>query len=385
MLLKDKKNILFYGLLMLACLNFMRLGSTLMLIACVYSLLIQSGLKIKINSTGWVYVILTITTVITSMYWYDSFEIIKVLNYGLCYIVGYNSYLIAKDSRMHAQYSFGAMYVGCLVYVVLLIITNINLQSIYRVLIDVWTGEYIAVTLVGVISAIVTGYSVYLFFFGSGNISKIVAVASFSLVVALNFKTATRTVFVLAGLIVVLGYCLKLFNGGAYKKAKYLFSAVVVFVLVLVAYNANFLNIQSSISGSLLLERFLHMDDASVRVDLFLDHMRNAFDYPFGGQKVSAVVGEMAHNVIQDFYDNFGIVPSIFFVAIFINIIRTLVRLALRKNDFSVEKAIVLLCFTMLVQMCTEPIITGYPIFVWLMFMIDGFANAYLYEGAHRG
>lgn len=377
MLLKTKiKNNLFYIMLLLACMNFMRMGSTIILVLCLY-FLSQCKFRMKMNNVAWLYVLLLLTTVITALFWYSIFEIIKVLNYCLCYIVGLNSYFNADEPETHVFKSLNAMYVGCLAYIILLFINDLDSDSMYRVLVDIWSNEYISVTLVAVISSIVLGYSMYLLFFTEKKKLKVLALLSLLVIILLNFKTATRTVFVLGLLMLILGWGLKFYNGASHKFGKYIVVTLAFCISILIVYGMDFLNLRSNIEGSYLWQRFENISDSGLRIEFFMEHWKNSLNHPFGGQKLSADVGKLAHNVTQDFYDNFGMLPTAFFILIFFFVIRNLFRLVKRRNQIKTEKVLIMLYVVILLQMSTEPIITGYPIFVWLLFMINGFTDAY--------
>ena len=101
------------------------------------------------------------------------------------------------------------MAVGYFLYIVLLVLHNINSVTTLRLMKDIWTDTYISVTLLAVLSSVVMAVSTYALFFEERKSMKLLGCGGLATVLALNFRTATRTPFVLLVLIIMLALYLQ--------------------------------------------------------------------------------------------------------------------------------------------------------------------------------
>lgn len=373
----DVKNLIFYIILALASMNFMHEGSMLILCLCTF-VCVQLGFCLKINKWGMITIFMTCAMFPIAFYFYSITDAIKCLNYALCYVVGYNAYINAKEGSLVVHRTIQSVFIGSLLYVLLLIINNPGEPGYQRVLVDVWTGEYISVTIVAVVTSFVIGYGLYLLFYDKTVKAKIIAASALFLVVYINYMTSTRTAYVLLAIMLCAMCFLKYLELNPVQKIKFLSKIVLVGIVVVVLYRMDYRSIRTNIESSLLWERFFVDANSASRIDILISHLKYSDDYLFGGGLIAEKVGITAHNVIQDFYDNYGLFPTIFFIGIQC---REWWRLhLLSKVKDKTSKLLLVIYLTMLIQLLTEPVVTGYPIYIWNLFIIDGLTSAYLKE-----
>ncbi len=372
--LNKDTNIVLYILLSLVCMNFFHSGSIVMLVLNVY-MLFYSGFILRANKTCIIYAVLTLCIMIFAIINSSVSECIKAINYVLCFLLGYDGYRLSKQKDKYIKSISFSMCIGSFNYLVLLLINNIDAIS-YRVLVDVWTGEYISVTLVGVITSIVLAVCTYALFFETNKKIQILSIIILIASLALNFRTATRTPFVLMMIVVIFSVLLK-FNSIGNQKGKIylLIICLTVVVLVAVIYVMDIFSLRTWFKESLLWNRFV-ANDSDSRIRIGIEHLKLYIKYPFGGGEIGNIVGKSAHNAIQDFYDMYGFAAGLTYAVITVSQIITLAKFLKLKIHQKYDYLLSILLFTMSVQVWTEPIVTGYPIYIWLICITHGITCA---------
>lgn len=374
--LSRENNLVFYVLLALASMNFVHSGSMLMLIFNLCILFYRKFL-IVVDKICILYILLTGSIIVYAIINPSVSECIKALNYVLCYWMGNSGYRLAKNKFLFTRNIVLSISCGCFIYLMLLIIINIDV-TMYRMLIDVWTDEYIAVTLVAVVSSFIIASSVYFIFFEDNKAIKIIAIIILFISFALNFRTATRTPFVLLIILIIFTFYLKYKSYRTQHGKLYLFIGFMFLIGVLFfAYLFDLFSLRTSLENSFLWNRFIENDSDS-RIRIMLEHLKYSFKYPFGGGKIGDIVGKNAHNAVQNFYDNYGFFAGISYLIITISQVISLAKLLGLKDKQNSDYLLIIVLFTMSVQMWTEPIVTGYPIYIWIMCIIHGITCAHL-------
>lgn len=142
--------------------NFFANGSLLCLIFCIYSLL-KLNVRLVINSHSILEMLLTLVTCIVSIIYFDINNVIKCMIFFLIFITGYNYYNFATNKTEFIKNTIFSVFLGYFILILLTYIYNFNTGSFngQRIILNVWTCEYVAVTLVGLLSSVVIGYSFY--------------------------------------------------------------------------------------------------------------------------------------------------------------------------------------------------------------------------------
>lgn len=371
----DRKNLIFYIMLVLASMNFMHEGSMLVLCLCTF-VCVQLGFCLKIDRWGLITIFMAFSMFPIAFHFYSITDAIKCLNYALCYVVGYNTYINAKEGLLIIHRTIQSVFTGSLLYVLLLIFNNPREPGYQRVLVDIWTGEYISVTIVAVVTSFIIGYGLYLLFYDKTLKAKIIAASALFLVVYINYMTSTRTAYVLLAVMFWAICFMKYIELRPKEKIRFLATIAIIGIIIVLLYRIDYRSIKTNIESSLLWERFFVDANSASRIDILINHLKYADVYLFGGGLISKQVGITAHNVVQDFYDNYGVFSTIFFICIQCREWWRLYLLSKLKDRTS--KLLVVIYLTMLIQLLTEPVVSGYPIYIWNLFIIDGLASAYL-------
>lgn len=190
---------LLYVLIFLPCFNFLGKGSLFYLVFALFAATKISA-NVRIDSNFFFSMMLTISIAFASVVFYDISEVIKAFNYFLLYLVGYNGFVSAHDKMKFVKRTMAAIFAGFAANIVVTYFYNVNRVVIdyQRILYNFWTGEFIAVTLIGLLSSVVIGYSFYAIFVQKKLIVRIIGIASVIFMILINVQTATRTPFLLS-------------------------------------------------------------------------------------------------------------------------------------------------------------------------------------------
>ena len=363
-----------YILLFLACLNFMGRGPVIFLIFSVWGIIKARKGNIKWTVSTFCYLLMTITALITSLIFFDDKETVKSLVYFLAFAVGYKGYCASVNKNLFIRRVIFAVFAGFLGNLIITYYLNfIVLGHVAgrRELYSFWTNDLMSVTLAGLMSSVPIAYSFYCFFCNQKLIYKVLGLVSIAVIAVVNMGTATRTPFVLIGLVYVI-MLYELFRSGTVKHKTRLILILSVCFFIL------FYKVFPIIADSAIAERF---DDEGVntsRVDITFKYMSEMFDFPFGGSEIAKHTHLLAHNFVLESYDMYGI---FFFVPMIILLVLIVYRILLIHNiKYKSDVAFLLLAMyvSVFVQIMLEPVIGGYPQLVWVLFLIDGVTIPYL-------
>ncbi|MBR7133389.1 MAG: hypothetical protein IKD04_07630 [Clostridia bacterium] len=371
---KYEDKIINYILLALTCMNFMKSGSIVFLLFCIYNFL---GVKTSLPKQS-VTLFLLAFSMIPVIIFGDTEDklngIVKTLNYFLPFIVGYNGYLHATDKEVYVRRTLFSIFTGFSIYIILMYFYNMSLGTKGRVLYNIWDEQYVAVTLIGLMSAFIIAYSVSVIMYFKSIAIKIVCFISMLFVVLINMQTATRTPFaLLVAMIVFMFFCS--FNQQNYeRRARYVFTAMFIFLIALSVYFLNLFGVRDAILNSPLMERFLEKGMETSRVDITKFYFQNMLKYPWGGGNVHELYGTGAHNIWQQCYDTYGVFAAFFMLIITISMIKYFIKLLLMKDKQDMDYVFIAVYLGVLIQIGLEPVMTGYPILFWVMLFIHGMA-----------
>lgn len=370
---------IFYLFLCLASMNFFEVGSTLWLLVCV-AFLFKMHFRIPKNlQVGCLVLFFLCIVVSTFSFGWSITYIIKALNYPLGFMVGMYGYQYSEDKIKFVKWSIFALFFGLLIQLGLDYLYNLNQVFTYaRRYYSIWTGEYIAVTLIGLLSSGIIGYSFYGIFINKNKIIKLLSALGIVLTIAINLFTATRTPIVLIAICYLFMFLVWFEGSNTNNKLKKLITAVLLLLIAVALYHFNVMGIRTYIEGSALFERMSESGIQSSRSDLFITFLHGLFLYPLGGRRMSAVVGKLPHNFIQEAGDAFGIIAFIVLLAFFIMFLVDLFKVIRKRNKEDYHYLLISFCFTLFVQTCLEPIISGYPMIVWSLIFVYGMMKAML-------
>lgn len=369
---KYEDKIINYILLALTCMNFMKSGSIVFLLFCIYNFL---GVKTSLPKQSVTLFLLAFSMIPVILFGETGDklnEIVKTLNYFLPFIVGYNGYLHATDKDVYVKRIFFSVFTGFSLYIILMYFYNMSLGIQGRVLYNIWGKEAVAVTLIGLMSAFIIAYAVSIIMHLKNVAIKIVSFISLIFVVLINMQTATRTPFALMILMIGFMFFCSFNQQNRERRIRYLFTAIFVLFMAVIIYSLNLFGVRDAILNSPLIERFSEKGLETSRVDIAKFYFQNMFKYPWGGGNVHKLYGMAAHNIWQQCYDTYGVFSTFFMLLITISMIRRFIKLLFMKDKRDMDYVFIAVYLGVLIQMGLEPVMTGYPILFWVMLFIHG-------------
>lgn len=371
---------IYYCLIALFCMNFLGRGSIVCTIFAVYALLrIPRGIVVDFCAVCTL--VLSIAAFFSSLVHFGFSEAIKSLNFFLMYLIGLNSYYASKNKAVFLEKTIFSIFAGYAIFVALTWFANRDGKRMSYdnlVLNSFWTGESMATTLAGLLSAVVIGYFFYAMVCQPQKRKKLYAVVALGITIVLNMETATRTPIILlaVNIIVMTGIYLANQKG---KKAVWAFFAIIgTFAALIVAVARDVFGIWTMIISSPIFTRFTIEGMNTGRIDIAIQHFKYMFDYPWGGERIREIVGFNAHNFLQQGYDYYGILATIPLFAVSISMVHNLIVLITGRQKNRFDYLLISMYLSMLIQACLEPVFTGYPCFMFSLLLIHGMATAYL-------
>ena len=371
---------IYYWLIALFCMNFLGRGSIVCTVFAVYALL-KMPKKIRLDFWAVCALLLSVAAFFSAWVHFGVSEAIKSLNFFLMYFIGLNGYYASEEKTVFLEKSIFFIFAGYAVFVALTWFSNLDGKRMSYdnlVLNSFWTGESMATTLAGLLSAVVIGYFFYAMVCQPLKRKKLYAVASMALTIMLNMETATRTPIILfaVNIIVMTGIYLADQKG---KKAVWTFLAIMAaFFILIIAVIRNAFGIWTLIIDSPIFTRFVEEGMNTSRMDIAMQHFRHMLDYPWGGEKIRDIVGANAHNFLQQGYDYYGVFAAVPLLVLSISFVIAMVTLIKTRGKNRIDYLLISMYLTMLMQALLEPVFTGYPCFMFSLLLIHGMTNAYL-------
>lgn len=373
---KYENNVINYILLTLTCLNFMGRGSLIFLIFCLYNFFLVD----KYLERRWIILIFMSISMLISIVAYSEEvrnESIKVLNYALPFIIGYGGYEKATDKIVYIKRTLFFLFLGYSLQIALIYLYNLSLGTTGRVLISIWTHERATVTLIGLLSSFVIGYSLAVLIFVDSKIHKLISLAGLVFVILINMQTATRTPFMMILLVSSFLLLVLLFSSGQNKKSKYFLLFLVIVLLLYLAFNFNWFGLRDMVLSSPIFDRFETSGIETSRIEIMKVYFNNMLKYPLGGSNVYQSYGRLPHNIWQQCYDDYGFIAAFLMICITVSFISQLFKLIRFKDKQPMDYILISVYLSSTVQLALEPALTGYPILLWTLIFIHGITCRY--------
>ena len=363
------------------CLNFLGRGSIFCLVFSAFALFLLRKTSLSLDNCGLVVFLFSVSAIIAAIVHFGVLEAVKCVNFILVYLIGYNGYRTATNKKGFILKTVSAVFCGFSVLLIMTFFYNINFDDGgYRIIQNVWTGELIAVTLIGLLTSVIIGFSFYAIFLEKRTWVKVVAAVVLIISMILNMQTATRTPFLLLGIVYFYLFIVifKERNFKINKRLLLILTACALLLAVLIALNV--FGIRDRILSTAIVNRFFEEGFESGRMKIVVLHFQNMFKHLFGGNKISTETGRMAHNFIQQGHDMYGIFATAFLVILCISFIKKIVFFTFKKNKDGTDYLILGVYLSMLIQSFMEPVFTGYPCFMFAFLLIHGMVNKYVKE-----
>ena len=372
---------IFYLFLCLASMNFFESCSIIVLLIGLW-FLFNANFKVPKSIPFICLVIFSLSIIFSTVYFGWSYTyIIKSLNYPLIFIVGMYGYRYAVNKEEFIKKIIFSLFLGLLIQLGLDYLYNMNRVFTYsRRYYSIWTGEYVAVTLIGLLSSGIIGYSFYGIFINRNKFIKLLSIIGVILTIVINLFTATRTPIVLLVICYILMTIICLLSSDINKKFKIVMAILILLFIYFVLYPNNILGIKIYIEDSALFARMSESGIESSRSDLLIKFFKGMFIYPFGGRKMSELIGKLPHNFIQEAADAFGIVTFIVLAIFFFGFLFDLWKIVIMKEKRDYHYLIISFSSTLFIQSALEPIISGYPMIIWSLILVYGMMKSILID-----
>jgi hypothetical protein len=380
-----ENNRIFYILIVLACMNFYEEGALITLILGLYFLW-KSHFKFETDISLVSMLVVTGCIIITSVIYNRAYvECLKAFNFVLLYIVGRRGYTLAEDKEVFIKRTLFAVFFGF--FIQLILQYGYNFGKTYeraRTMYSIWTQQAIAVTLIGLLSAAIIGYSFYGIFLCKKKLVKVLSISAMVLTVIVNLASATRTPIYLmfvSFIVMAIIYFSDSSTTNSRGKIRMLGVLLVLVIGLFVAFEMNVFNLKTYVEASALLGRVSYAGIRTGRTTLFTQYNRLMPEYLWGGGHMRAIIGRSAHNYLQESYDLYGVFSFLALIVFTFHMIGNFVKLLKIKGKRDYHFLLVSMGIALFVQCCLEPVMTGYPVALWVLIMIDGMTTSFLRSG----
>ena len=315
--------------------------------------------------------------------------LLRPVGYVLCYVLGrglfdgYDGEWDQISIRAYMLKIFWVLSLGLMVHILLNFILNFG--SVYRNIIDVWTGSQLAATgqaALGCLPVAVT--SAFLFVEGERK-WKLFAAVILIFIFINNLMLAGRTLFIFITLCLSMGLIYFLFFSETTqrKKIKVVAICLALILLAFVAYRLNLFHMQTLFLESNWYFRYDEMFEGALMQDTRMDNkilFWNNLDMSlWGGNHIYDTYGSYAHDLYLDTYDYVGIFG---FISVCLYSLCSLTRLLRcvfnRRIDWQLRQIVFSFYLVFHIEFWIEPILKGLPWFFALFCMLDGMINSYL-------
>lgn len=372
------KDTWFIPFFILGTMNFFANGNLIFLIFAVCSIFLN---KISIKRNDWDFLFISVLTLaiffVSLTYWGFS-SAIKSLSFLFLYIFGYSKYKTSKNKTLFFKRVIYSVFAGSFLFTLLEVIFNMHQQfTSVRIMKSIWTGDYISVTLIALISSLAIGVSICNLFFTNNRLIKILSALALLVTVIINFNTATRSPFVI--IIILLALSIFISQNNRSRKIKQLTILFGVLLVAVLLYVTDTFGIKTYFAESEIYRRvFLGQSNSAGRGEIMLKHLQYAFAYPWGGNIIRTKVGSFGHNWIQDCHDSYGIIASSMCLFLTLSVFKKIKKLICQKNKGEDAYLMLFMLLTMSLEIVIEPVFNAYPIYIYILFCIMGICNAYL-------
>lgn len=231
---------------------------------------------------------------------------------------------------------------------------------------DIWTREFISSTGTSVNYTLLISIIYYIIFYEENKKYKAIGITLFVILSIYNIALGRRTPIIMLIIIVLLSYIYDfLINKNRKLNKTVLISLIIIFsiiALVLISvFVFNIFNLREQFIFSTIFLKFYNFGLNPERINLFIDSLKLAPNYLWGGQCISNIVETQIHDLWMDTYDYAGIIPFILLITYTIIVSIDLTKLRKIINNKLLIYS-VLLCILM--QMLLEPVMTGSSIFL---------------------
>lgn len=372
---------IYYAFIALFCMNFMRRGGVVcFLFGMLMAFRIPMRFRVDVN-----YLAAFCTSLMISVfggYHFGWMESVKALNIFLMYHIGYQGYVSAKNKERFHRNTVFAVYAGFSLFLAFTYLYNLSIgfETHFRTLQDIWDGELVSVTLIGLLTSVIAPCSFYCLFITKNKFAKLWSIFSLAMVLLTNMITATRTPYLLLLLVYVFMFFVYIANQNKRRVLNYLLLLNGLIAIIGLIYVTNTFGLREYIENSRIFMRFMQEGFENGRLKASILHIKYMLEYMWGGEQIHKAIDAQAHNIIQQTYDRYGCISAACITWVVCLLGMAFWKLLRKRKKRDIDFLLIAVYFSILVQMFFEPIMTGYPALLWSMLLIHGATNAYLKE-----
>ncbi|MFI3163931.1 MAG: hypothetical protein R3Y65_05820 [Bacillota bacterium] len=320
---------------------------------------------------------------ISNEYYIDNIAHILLYWIGpaISYFLGYN--LLCKDINMKLDTLIWLLCSGFFIHGALNFFnTYYILGGTSRNIIDIWFNGILSATLQSIYFTMIMGMLFYAIFYEDSKIKKYILLIFIFIGIANALTTATRTPLYILVFVFCLSFTYYLILNSKKVKVVARFTMILLgFCFALYyAYYLDIFGLKTYSESSALFLRFNGFNDYSAvddpRVERWTKTLIYMFDYPMGGLELRRLTDGYAHNLWLDVIHIAGIIPAVLLLMHSIGTCITFVKFIRSKKISEKTKFLFIGIFvSVMLNLCTEPILDGAPYLFLSMCMINGAAK----------
>ena len=366
-------------LMFLMGINFLHYGQVILPMICLI-LFIDNNFRFYVNNPK-VFVILCLFAVSFYAFSVKNFYCVMGFICPMAYYIGCNMYKPNKDKIKNVIYLL-AISMGM----------HVILNSIFEIIVhgrhgffmstthyDFWTREKISNTSTAINADLIIGCLYYLLFHENNSRIKALDLTVFVLSMFYLSVIGRRTPVMLMCAVMGFSFLYEIFvaRSGSEKLRKGFFKIAicfVVFVLIIVLiYVLNIFNAREYMMAFQVFRKFSLGFINDQRFELYFGSFPLMPKYPWGGQYISAILGQQVHDFWIDIYDYAGVVTWFIMIVYSLMYLKVTIQILKDKTiDGEFRILIVGILTSVILQMFLEPVMTGASLFLGIAIIIHG-------------
>lgn len=297
----------------------------------------------------------------------------------LCYLAGYMILYVNEQKERTVSLFLFSILLGLSTHALLNFIINVGRERWQ--LEDFFSGGIRAATGSGFLNTMALSLLAYFLLIEKRKLLKLLGTALFVIALLYAFLLGTRTQFVIFFVVSAVIVVLYLHESRSIKVRRRVLSALILLaVVIVVAYQRDFLNMRSTILDSNLFYRFT--DSATegsdeYRISSVLTGFINTLEHPFGGLSDLSYY----HNMWLDVGRVGGLLPMLFLllysIVVFYHVVLLFCKKELSKNTRYLLLSIYIAVF---INFFTEPVLEGMIDFFLMFCRVNGLVDALYYS-----
>ena len=350
----------------------MHYGQLILPVICLL-IFIDHKLRFEVNDPI-VFILLCLFAVSFCAFSKKDFYCVMGFTLPMAYYIGSNVRYPGKENVKRIIYLF-AIAMGTHLFLDLL--RDLILRGPEKVMhasthYDIWTNEKISSTLISVELDLLTGCFYYLLMHEKNKKIKLLSICLFLIGMGYCLIMGRRAPILMFFLSVFFGF---LFDRTVSDRQRKIFfglmgSVIAVFVLLGLIYSFDLFGLKA------LLDRFYIFEKISrglmdSRLSIYKEAFKLIPQYPWGGQKISSLIGIQIHELWLDVYDYAGAITYLLLLGYTFFFVKGYYKGFVRSkgSSFGSLAASLFVCFT--IQMFLEPVMTAASLFLLIVIMIE--------------